>query len=377
MQKPIRVLHVFGRLDRGGAETEIMNLYREIDRSKIQFDFVKHTDDSCSYDDEILSLGGHIYSAPAFNIVNLNNYKNFWTQFFERHSEHKIVHGHMRTTAFIYLALAKKYNKETIAHSHSISNGIGFYAKIKDILQLPIRNTANFLFACTDEAGRWLFGNDVVNRSNYFLIKNAIDPRKYEYNVQTRTSIRKKLNLEENVVIGHVGRFIPVKNQNFLLEVFCELVKKNSEVKLLMIGEGKDREKIENKINSLNLKSKVILLGERSDVADLMQAMDIFVFPSINEGLGMVAIEAQAAGLPVLASSSIPEDIKVTQNIKQLPLDKNAIFWANEIIEVLKGFNRIDTAKDIRSAGYDIKDTVNWLSDFYINIVEYENYLNN
>ena len=169
MVEPIRILHVLGALNRGGAETMVMNIYRNIDRNRVQFDFIVHTNEKCDYNDEIINLGGKIYSMPRYNGKNHIKYKKAWNNFFKRHIEYKIVHGHMRSTAAIYLSIGKKHGLKTIAHSHSTaSRGNKFEKLVKNVLQIPLRYTANYLFACSEEAGKWLFGKKAIKKDTDF-----------------------------------------------------------------------------------------------------------------------------------------------------------------------------------------------------------------
>ncbi|WP_336765780.1 glycosyltransferase family 1 protein [Paenibacillus sp. USHLN196] len=366
MKKPIRILHVLGRLNRGGAETMVMNLYRNIDRSRVQFDFIIHTSDKCDYDDEILSLGGIIHHIPQFNGKNYLQYKKAWHRFFKSHPEYKIIHGHVRSTASIYLWIAKKYELITIAHSHSTSSGRGISAFVKNTLQYPIRYIADYLFACSKSAGQWLFGENVIKKSNFIILKNAIDSQKYIYNQNNRMKIRKELEIEDKFVIGHVGRFNVSKNHELLINIFNVVHKRNNNSILLMVGDGELRPDIEKKVNDLGLIDAVIFLGVRSDIPELLQAMDLFLFPSLFEGLGIAAIEAQAAGLQCLVSSSIPEEAFITDLILSLPLTSSIDEWAERTISHSNKSSRGSMTEEVKSSGYDIHYTVQSAQKFYI-----------
>lgn len=295
MKRPIRILHVLGRLDRGGAETMVMNLYRNIDRTRVQFDFIIHTNDECDYDEEILSLGGIIYHIPQFNGKNFLQFKKAWHSFFKTHPEYKIIHGHVRSTASIYLWIAKKYGLITIAHSHNTSSGVGFSAFIKNTLQYPLRYIADYLFACSKSAGQWLFGKKVLKKNNFIILKNAIDSQKYIYDPNIRIKVRKELQIADKFVIGHIGRFNIQKNHDLLINIFNTVHNRNKNSILLIVGDGELRSSIQKKVENLGLMDSVIFLGVRSDIPELIQAMDFFLFPSLFEGLGIVAIEAQVS----------------------------------------------------------------------------------
>lgn len=366
MRNPMRILHVFGRLDRGGAETMVMNLYRNINRSKIQFDFIIHTLDNCDYSEEIKALGGRIYSIPKYNGKNHSQYKEAWKCFFEEHREYKLLHGHVRSTGSIYLGIAKRYGLITISHSHSISNGVGISVVVKGLLQYNIRYKADYFFACSMAAGEWLFGKKICKKDNFFILKNAIDSKKYIYNEYDRLKKRKELNVEEKFVIGHIGRFTALKNHNFLLDIFKQIHDKDQNSKLLLVGDGELKQSIIQKAQNLNLINDIIFTGVREDIPELLQAIDIFIFPSLNEGLGISAIEAQCSGLKTIVSDNVPKEVKVTDLLEFISLKQKAEFWAENILKYKKNYKRTNTYKDIYEAGYDIKSTSSWMEKFYI-----------
>ena len=367
MERPIRILHVLGALDRHGAETMIMNIYRNIDRSKIQFDFIIHTNEKCDYNDEINKLGGKIYSVPRYAGINHFKYKKAWADFFNIHPEYRIIHGHMRSTAAIYLKIAKKHGLITIAHSHSTaSRGNKAVQLVKNMMHLPIRYTADYLFACSAEAGKWLFGKKAIKKDNYKIIKNAIDVEEYLFNETKRKEMRKALGIEDKFVVGHAGSFTYPKNHKFLIDVFCQVEMQNKNSVLLFAGDGELRPQIEKRISSLGIKNKVILTGVVSNVNDYMQAMDVFVFPSIWEGLPVTIVEAQASGLPCIISDKITNEVCITPYIKSVPLTKSANIWADIIISSKK-VDRSDTKHYIEKSGFDIRDSMEKLTAFYEN----------
>lgn len=224
MKGPIRILHAFGGLNRGGAETMVMNIYRNIDRTKVQFDFVKHTIKKCDYDDEIIKLGGKIYCVPRYTVKNHIAYKKVWYNLLKEHPEYKILHGHIISTASIYLNIAKKNGLITIAHSHSTSSrGNKIERFIKKIIQYPIRNVADYFYACSEDAGKWLFGRKSTQKNNYIIINNSIDVSSFRYDETKRHEIRQNFNIEDKFVIGHIGSFTYPKNHKFLINVFYEI----------------------------------------------------------------------------------------------------------------------------------------------------------
>jgi glycosyltransferase involved in cell wall biosynthesis len=368
MKQPIRILHVFGRLNRGGAETMIMNLYRNIDRSLIQFDFVVHTSEECDFDSEIYSLGGRVHRLPKYTVKNHFYYKKAWKNFFESNPNYNIIHGHVRSTASIYLKISKKYGLKTISHSHSTSSGTGFSAMVKSVLQLSIKNSADYLFACSQEAGEWLFGHKACKQYNFYILKNAINARDFIFNSLKRSKIRKELGVEDKVVIGHVGRFHSSKNHEFIIDVFKEMYDLNKNFSLLLVGDGELRHLIEKKIARLNLSGNVILVGSSSKVNELLQAFDVFMFPSLYEGLGISVIEAQAAGLPCIVSDKVPSEAIITDLVSTLPISALKQDWVNELSRLIKVSKRRDTYKNIINNGYDIQESSQWLTNFYLNL---------
>lgn len=363
----IKVLQVIGSLNNGGSQAMIMNIYRNIDRSKIQFDFIIDRSDEQFFSDEIKKLGGKIYVMPIFNLNNLFEFKKAWHKFFKEHPEYKIIHGHVRSTASIYLKIAKEYGVTTIAHSHSTSSGTGFSAIVKNILQYQIRYTADYLIACSKSAGVWLFGEKACKRDNYFVLNNAIDTKKYIYNEKVRNEKREELGIADKFVIGHVGRFNTPKNHKFLIDIFKEVHNRNNNAVLMLVGDGELRHSIEKKVNDLGLINNVIFTGVRADISELLQVMDVFVFPSLYEGLPVTLVEAQAAGLPCVVSDTITNEIYITPYIHSLSLSYIAGEWA-DIILTNERVSRTDTKHYIKEAGFDICDTVKKLSTFYFEL---------
>lgn len=367
MTQPIRVLQVIGQMNRGGAESMIMNIYRKIDRTKIQFDFVVHTDEKCDFDDEILSLGGMIYRVPRFKGINILSYNRVWNNFFKAHNEYKIIHGHIGSSAAIYLKIAKKYNLYTIAHSHNTKMGEGIKGFMYKLFSYPTRYIADYFFACSNLAGVCRYGKNILNQNNYSVLKNAIECNLFTYNEQIRNMKRKELNVENKFVVGNIGRFNIQKNHKYLIQIFNLLSQINEKAVLLLIGRGELEQEILNAVKYYDLEEKVIFTGVRQDINELLQAIDIFVFPSLYEGLPVTVIEAQAAGLPCLISDTITDEVCITPLVNRLSINDNAKVWA-EKINLFKKYKREDFSKDIEHKGYDISTSVSNLEEFYLNI---------
>ena len=363
--EPIRVLQVVHGMGCGGAENMIMNLYRKLDRSKVQFDFLVHTDKKCFFDDEIESLGGHIYRVSYFNLVNYFAYKKALNEFFSAHPEIKIVHGHLGSCAHIYLAVAKKYGCYTIAHCHNSKPPFSIKSTLYYIFNLKTRKVADYFMACSLMAGEYRYGQKIAHSDKFSVLNNAIDSDRYIFSADKRRKSREEFNLTDEILIGHIGRFNEQKNHLFLLNVFSEINKINPKAKLMLVGGGELEIEIREKAEVLGILDGVIFTGVRSDVPELLCAMDLFIFPSVYEGLGIVAVEAQASGLKVLCSDVLPEESAVTENITYYSLNDSPSAWAEKAMSMLP-YERKDTSREIKEHHYDINETVKWLEEFYV-----------
>lgn len=370
MDTPIKILHVVGRMDRGGTEALLMNLLRTIDRTKFQYDFVEQTQDICDYDQEIQSLGSTIYRAPHISPNNLGRYRAWWRSFFREHPEYRIVHGHSRGSGPIYLDEARKAGRITIAHCHSGSHGKGIAGLIRYIWQLPLRCAAKYNFACSYDAGISQYGKN----GKFQVVKNGIQSDRFTWNPIVRNTVRCEESLGDAFVVGNVSRFELPKNHQFLISVFAEIKKVHPNAKLLLVGKGSLEEEIHRKIATLNLTADVIFTGARSDVNRLLQSMDAFVFPSHYEGLPLALVEAQAAGLPCFASAKvIAPEVKLTELIHFIPLEESAAHWAEYILaNTIPLDQRRDQSRAIIDAGFDIRTTAEQLSNFYLEVLKDE-----
>ncbi len=373
--EPIRVLNFVGEMSPGGIEVLIMNLYRNIDKSKVQFDFLMHSPDGeGSFVPEIEKLGGRVYRAPIIKTKNktyygrINQYIRFLKKFFKEHQEYRIIHGHMTNTAAIYMPIAKKYGNVvcTIAHSHLTQARPGLVGKVTDILHKPIPKLATDYFACSEMAAHWIFPEEAIKAGKVKVIKNGVDPKRFHYDNNEANEMKKELVLEGKFVIGNVARFKTEKNHTFMVDIMSELVKVRDDVVLMLVGDGELRQETEDKVHSLGLDDYVKFMGIRSDVPQLMEAMDLFLLPSLYEGLPVVGIEAQAAGLPVVTSTGVTEETDITGNVTFLDLNVGAKAWAEKINEVYESFQRKDMLTYIRENGYDITETAKWLQEFYL-----------
>ena len=361
----LRVLQVIGKMDRAGAETFIMNLYREIDVSKVQFDFMVFTDEKGDYDDEIEQRGGHIYHMPSFKGYNyISLYKKF-DAFFNEHP-YKVVHGHIGSLAPAYLKSAKKYGAYAIAHSHNTDSNIFFENLTFNLLAHPVRKIADYFFGCSQEAGEDRFGKSIANSGLFKVINNGIDTSEFVYTSERHLALKTEFGFEDKVIYGHVGRFASQKNHPFLIDVFNEIQKKQENAILILIGRGEEEEQIKNKVRNLKLDKKVYFFGIRSDIPDMMNLMDAFIFPSNYEGLGVVGIEAQAAGLPCFFSTGIAKEATITDQVFIYDIMDGPEMWADRILKVMSAFKREDSQQKIIDAKFDISFVAKELQDFYM-----------
>lgn len=378
MSEPIRVMHVMGHMMGGGVEATVMNHYRHIDRTRVQFDFVVDSDSTVVPREEIETLGGRVFVVPPYK--RLPRYLRACEALF-REQRPDIVHSNVNALSVFPLAAAKKAGVPIrIAHSHSTA-APGEIAKntVKNILRPWSRVFPTHLAACSEVAGRWLFGDRAVDEGRVRIIKNAIDLERFSYDSDRRAGKRQELGIaEDQLVVGQVGRLCFQKNQLFTLDVFAEVLKHSPDAVLILVGDGPMRGEIEKKVSDLGIGASVRLLGIRSDTADLYQAFDVLMFPSRYEGLGIAAVEAQAAGLSVLASDFVPQEVRIISNLVSfLPIhDWDISQWVNNITNCTRiGQNtnpQADAMGMIRLAGYDIEQSSAEIIGWYEQLVSQE-----
>ncbi len=372
MSEPIRILNLFTIMNRGGAETMVMNYYRNIDRTKVQFDFMVHREERGAYDDEIEALGGKIYRMPPVQPGHFGEYKKAVAKFFDEHTEYSVIHSHMSELGYYVFREAKSRGiKCTVCHAHNAPHFSDetLIEKAKDIVRNyfkhRIRKHTDHMFICGIEAGNWLFGEK--NSDRFVMMNNAVDADKFSWKPEKAVKIRKELGLEEKFVICHVGRFNSQKNHTFLIDIFKEIYSKNKKSVLLLVGAGELEEKIRQKVSALGLDESVRFLGLRDDVNDILLASDVFLFPSLYEGLPVTLVEAQSSGIRCIISESIPHDCRITDGVETVSLEKSADFWADRVLKYAHGYERKNTLKEISAAKFDIKENAEWLEEFYLN----------
>ena len=358
----IRVLHYVGKMDRGGMETFIMNLYRNINHSEIQFDFAIHGDRNGDFEEEILTMGGRFYQFPHMR-KNPIAYRKAWRNFWREHrGEYRAFHMHTNSLANI-IAMEEAYDADVpirIIHSHSSYANKGKLQLLNDCIHKLHRKRigviATNLIACSNKAAEWMFGGMKLGKKNVVLLNNGIDIYKFKYCVEDRKRIREELAISDDIfLIGQVGAFLPVKNHNFSIDFFKKLKNENENVKLMLIGEGSLKNDIEHKVKENGLSEDVLFLGKRSDIECLLSSMDLFIMPSLYEGLPVSLVEAQANGVPTLASNTITKEVKFNDNLRYCSIDSGVSKWIEEIPKL--GKEHVANIKEIVQRGFDIKDT--------------------
>lgn len=356
----IRILHIVSFMQRGGLETLIMNCYRHIDREKMQFDFIVHRDFRADYDDEIEALGGKIYRMPRLNPFS-PGYKRALLDFFTSHPEYKIVHCHLDCMSAIPLSAAKRCGVPVrIAHGHSSNQDKDWKYPLKRLYMRRIPAVATHFFACSKEAGNWMFPGQQVT-----IVNNGIETDRFAFSPEVRSQVRGELGLKDELVLGHVGRIVPTKNHDFLIDIFAEVAKRTPDAKLLLMGTGPLEEQVRRKVNELGLADRVRFLGVRSDVNRILQAVDVFVLPSQYEGLSLTSVEAQTSGLYCIFSDKVSKTCQMTDTVTFMSLQDSAERWAT-VIMTQNVQCRTDCSDKIRAAGFDIQTTADWLFEFYI-----------
>lgn len=374
MANPIRILHVLGNTQLGGAESRTMDLYRHLDRNRVQFDFLVHTDREGHFDKEIHELGGQIYRVPRFRMYNYFSYKKAVKAFFEvHHDDYKAVQGHITSTASVYLPLAKKAGiPVTIAHARSAGVDKGMKGMLTRWLRRNLSQKTDYMFTCSELAGISVFGERAVREGKTVFIPNAIDCKKFAYDEEMRQKVRTELGLSEKYVIGHVGRFHYSKNHEYLLRIFarlCERSSKNSgeagrDYALILLGEGAGMEAAKSLTEELGIGNRVHFLGSHGDIYRYYQAMDYFIYPSRFEGLPGTVIEAQTAGLKCLISDAICDEVKITELVKAMSIQEDPDRWA-AYVESTADYTRGSYFEEVKQAGFDVENQAAKMMDFY------------
>lgn len=371
--EPVKVLYFVDRMLRGGIQSLVIDWVSRFDKNKIHVDFLL-LDDGKEYELEqtLKELGCTVYKLKGIWVktpIDFIKYNYAVKNFFKEHHDYKVVHMHSSSKNYVVLKYAKKYGiPMRIAHSHNID----FQTKnplkklIGNLFKKPLIKYATDYFACSKIAGEWLFGKDIVESDKFRVIHNAVDYDKFKFNENIRKNTRKEFGFNDNdIVIGNVGRFAQQKNHDFLIDIFSECYKINGNYRLLLVGIGELEQEIKNKVSMLGLEKEVIFAGFRKDVNCCMQAMDVFLMPSLHEGLPVVGVEAQASGLTCYMSKDvITPEVKIADNVYFISLNKSSKDWAEKIIT--SNNDRANNFNKLNNAGYIIESVIKTLEEYYL-----------
>ncbi len=367
--KTIKIAQVIGKWVGAGAESVVLNYYKFIDKKKFKFDFICESDSTNIPYELINKLGGKVILVSPYE--NTSKYISDLTEVFKK-GKYDIVHSHTNSLSYLSLKAAKKAKIGVrIAHSHNSSIKLEQGQLLKNIYKILLKQNATHFFACNEESGKFLFGEKEFNNGNVFVISNAIEVNRFKYNKKTRIKMRKEMDIEQDdIVIGHVGRFVSQKNHEFILNLFKAIHDKNSKTKLLLCGQGPLMTEIRDKAYSMGIYDDIKFLGQVNDIEKYYQAMDVFVLPSFYEGYPLTLVEAQAAGLLCVASTEVGEGCMLLDSTSLLGLDTAIRIWRKLIIDSLDNFKRVDTSNIIKEKGYDIEDAVKKLEAKYIELLK-------
>lgn len=365
MDNKIRVLHIIGIVCGGGVEKVVMNYYKHIDRSKIQFDFVIDGYNKSIIDDEIRSLGGRVYHIESYK----KNIIVYMWQLYKiiKKNNYSIVHSHINSLGFFSLFPAWMANaKLRLLHNHSTANkGENMRYWLKCMLRPFAPLFANRFLACSYLAGEWMYGPKMMKQGKVTIVNNAIDLEDYAFDENMRLQYRKEMNIPEDAkVIGHVGRFVFQKNHSFLIDVFKQIRELDKTAYLVLIGDGELKSSMQQMVDRYHLTEYVKFLGLREDVQKIYNVMDVFVLPSWFEGLPVVSIEAQANGLPCVFSSYVTKESKLTNNVEFLKISEGKDVWCDRIIKKNRSPYEF-VIKEMQDAGFDINIQASKLISLY------------
>lgn len=360
----IKVLIVVHQMEKGGLETRLMDILRHWDFSKVKLDIYTSSQQKGFYDEEILALGSKIYYNPPLKIWNMHQYINYFKTFLLKHPEYQIVHAYQDAWCAVYCKGADKAGVPIrIAHSRTAINNITLQNIVKNIIKLSVPKYATHFFAVSIPAAKWLYGNKIFNQGKAHIWPNAIDSKKFFFNKEIRQQVRQELKIQDNKVIMHVGNFTTPKNHKFILKIFEEVYQKEQGARLILVGGGNNKKYVKW-VHKRGLDAQVNFLGSRNDIERLLQAADVFLFPSLYEGLPGAVMEAQAASLPCIISNRITNEVNITPLVRFISLEVPAKHWANEIC-LMFNQERVDVTKYFENNAFDIHILVKQLIEFY------------
>ena len=365
----LRVLHSVSNMARAGIETMLMNYYREIDRSLVQFDFLANKPAPGEYDEEIRSMGGRVFVSPGLNPLHFPRYERFMADLLHDNPDIRIVHAHNEAMGYYALQSAKDAGIPVrIAHAHSTRIIRDYKYPLKLVCKRLLPGAATEWWGCGRDAGIYYFGEKRWNESG-FVVRNAIDVSKFAFRQEDRRRLRQLQGLDDCFVIGHVGRFNEAKNHSRLLDIFAEIAKTAPDARLVLIGVGELEQAAREKVRALGLEDRVFFLGQMADVSGWYQAMDCFVLPSVFEGLPVVGIEAQASGLPCFFSDRVTDEVLLSPRAQRISLRADNAAWAGAILGARRAeADRNQGAETVRQAGYDIRREARKLEEIYLDM---------
>ena len=361
---------VLGNTGMGGAQAFVLNLIKNLNLSRYQVDLAVDTEKPDGIGEAVRSLGCNIYILPYFKVYNYLSYVKAWDSFFSTY-HYDIVHAHSTNSASVYLRIAKKYGCATIAHSHSAGyRGNIIQRQVKKYFAHKVRGVADYWFACSDKAAERLFGKSYRNNRNYHDIPNAINAENYLFSNEKAQKIRKELGIKDDELLcGHIGTFSTPKNHSFLLDIFCEVVKKEPQARLVCCGQGILMPSVKEKAVQLGIIDRILFPGVVMNANEYMMAMDVFVFPSIFEGFPISIIEAEATGLPIVMSDVITKEVDMSDLIHRQSLNDNPAKWAETVVG-LKTENRATYNNPIVESKYNMRTSIKHISSLYEEMVK-------
>lgn len=364
----IRILHILHSMNRGGAENALVNYYRNIDREKVLFDFLLTDPNKCLFEDEVIALGGRVYRVSPLRMSNPFKYIKEVKAFFSEHNEYKIVHSHTSSKSFFPLYAAKKAGVPVrCSHSHNSKTESGLTGIIRDALKPLLKLVATDWLSCGEQAAEWLYGEKAAKSGKVIVFKNVIETERFRFDPSKRKEYRDKFSLgDDTILLGHTARFNTQKNHLFDIDLLTSLKNKGLKVKLMLVGDGELKTDIVKKAQAMNVIDDIIFTGIVPNVYDYEQAFDVFILPSLYEGLPLSIIEAQVSGLPcVTTKATVSYECSVTDLVSYLSLEAGADVWADKIIE-MTSIPRRDRWEEVAKAGYDAKTSAKILERFYI-----------
>lgn len=368
-ERVVHVLAVVSQLNRGGLESRLMEILRKMDFNRVCIDIYTYRLEKGLMDDEAKKLGCTIYYNKPLTVRNMHSYVNYFAEFLRKHPEYRIVHAHQDAWCSVFCKGAYKAGVPVrIAHSRTAISTITLRNIAKNIIKLQAKKYATHCFAVSDKAGEWLFGKKMMKKGKVQIWKNAIDCGKYVYDEKIRFEVRNEVGLSNEFVIMHVGNFTQPKNHEFIIDVFEQIIYNGTDAKLVLVGADTPVEHNEKRIRDIvqekKLADKVIFMGLRDDVCRVLQVADVFLFPSLFEGLPGAVIEAQAAGLPCVVSDTITKEVCILDSTVMLSLQLPVSQWAQKIEEFMT-HKRKNTMQQMINAEFDVNSLVDKLTKFY------------